>query len=181
MKNINKYSLLLILTFIPMIVFAQQKSRNYLDYPIEYTQISGVFKGKPTPRMLFYTPGNLVNITNENGITLICRIDKKTRKNNGETYYLSLNQGKKKILLFQISLQINDDEECSYMTYFKVKNVESGLISEFSYDADDTVTSFGRIMGGFSGTAQYMFNIDQLNKSFEDKSDSNTTNKSLSE
>lgn len=165
-KGLNLIMVSVLLFTFTSFAFSKPNTK-YLDYPIEYTQTSGVFEGKPTPRMLFYTANNLLNITNSEGAILICKIDKKSQENNTVSYYLSLNQGKKKLLIYQITLKINDDDECNYMTYFKLKNVATGMITEFSYDADDSVTSFGRIMGGFIGTASYMFNVAEINKSFE--------------
>jgi hypothetical protein len=166
-----------ILSFAFFSLAFTKPNTKFLDYPIEYSQLSGVFKGKPTPRILFYTPNNLINFTNENGTILIGKIDKKTQENNNVTYYLSLYMSKKKVMLFQFTLTINDDEECNYMTYSKVKNVETGMIAEFIYDG--SAESLGRVIGGFTETANYLFNVAEINKSFVSQEDSSSSDESI--
>lgn len=176
-------SILLLVVFLSIsfksISFSKQGDSKYLDYPIEYTQYATVFTGKLTPRLLFYTPENLFYATNTDGIIVKCTIDKKTKNNNELTYNLSLNLGKKKLLLFTIKLQISEDDNCNYMTYLRMKNVENGMANEFKYDADNVVSSYGGIMGGFNATAQYMFNVVAINKSFVKEEDSSSSDDSV--
>jgi hypothetical protein len=156
-----------------------QKNQKYLDYPIEYLQLTGIFKGKPTPRILFDT-NNLLYVKGDQG-TVYCKIVKQTIEGNNINYYLSVEADmasgeKKKFLTIQFQLTVNNDDSCNYITYFRVKNMDTGEILEKVYDKTDSAESYGNLAGDFSGLAENMFDLNKVNNLLSKKSvDTNTS------
>lgn len=149
-----------------MVIGQTANNTKYLDYPIEYSQLAGTFVAKPTPRILFST-NYLLNTKNDQDKIVKCKVNKKTVEGNIITYLLSVNVDGSPVILITIKLEANDDEACNYMTYFKMKNVASGAITEM--ESDGTPESYGNVIGGFIGLSNYMFNVEKINSKLSEK------------
>jgi len=156
----KKQILPIVLLVLSVKLFAQNMNA-WLDYPIDYAQLTGVFSGPVTAKMLLES-GTLLNRTNDNGDRVICKIDKKTRKGNTVTYLLTTSAAGKPVVKFVIRLKINDSEESALLSYFKMNIVSSGNLVESEYDG--TEESAGKVWGMLleAKRLQFIFDVDKF-------------------
>src|SRR5208283_1148760 len=139
----RKHLLPIALLLLSVKLFAQD-ANAWLDYPIDYAQLTGVFSAPVTPKALF-DAGPLINRTDENGKPVICKIDKRTLKGDTVTYLLTSSAAGKALVKFVIRLTINDSENSTRLSYFKMTFVSSGKLAESEYDG--TEESAGQVWG----------------------------------
>jgi hypothetical protein len=145
------------------IALSKQDGQRCLDYPIEFAQNLSIFESRPTLRLLFHS-GYLLNMKNDQGKTVKCILEKSYKNDNISFYQMSLKAENKKILLFKYKFRADDEEQLNYIIYLYIKDMDSGMATEMKYDPENSTRSYGKMIGGFGEMAQYMFNLDELNK-----------------
>lgn len=154
-----------VLLFLSAAWISAETVNAWLDYPVEYAQLTGAFKGAPTAKM-FFESGALINRKNDNGDLAVCKVVKRTRQLNTVTYLLTSSAAGKPLVKFVVRLEINDAEESTLMSYFKVTIISNGNVVESEYDG--TAESAGQVLGMFISVLQLILDVDKVNSFFQD-------------
>ena len=141
-----------------------QNVNAWLDYPLEYAQLTGAFNSPVSAKQLFES-GALISRPNDDGQVALCKVDKRTRQKNVVTYLLTSSVGGKPLVKFVVQIQVDDAQESALLTYFKMTVVSTGNVAESQYDG--TVDSAGEVWGMFLSMSQIIFDADKVNALLE--------------